>query len=456
MTGRSFLWFVLAGAVTLTGGCRSGMESAPGQGDFQAVVSKAGERVFPAVVYIRVVRRDLAEGKVNNQVVSGSGVLISPEGELLTNFHVIDKAQEIRCQLNDGSARTAVLVGSDKEIDLALLRLDRKSDGERFPFAKLSGCRSLQEGDFVMAMGAPWGLNRSVSIGIISCAARYLPENSQYSLWYQTDAAISPGNSGGPLVDTEGDVVGINTLGTLIGGNLGFTIPAPTILDVLPRLREYGRVNWAWFGFQLQPLRDFDRNIYFDYPEGVIVSGTEPGSPARKTGFLPDDRIVAVDGETVTVRTGEEMPGFRRKLGLLPFGETVRFTVVRNGKTMELATAPMPKGEVEGEELACSRWGLTFKAINRFDTPQHYFHRERGVYVFGVASPGNAAEAQIRTGDILTAVDGRPVETLTELREMYDRAVEHVEDSPRITLSLLRNGQMFQKVLDFSIDFDKE
>ncbi len=456
--GKAYLWGALAVAVALGGGCRNGGWQSSDNSNFQAVISQAGERVFPAVVYIRVVRSNLTDGKASNQVVSGSGVVISPQGEVLTNFHVIDKALEIRCLLNDGSARNATLVGADKEIDLALLQLSRNpgEDELRLPAAKLSRNKTLREGDFVMAMGAPWGLNRSVSIGIISCAARYLPENSQYTLWYQTDAAISPGNSGGPLVDTAGNVVGLNTLGSLIGGNLGFTLPTPTILDVLPRLREYGRVNWSWFGFQLQPLRDFDRNIYFNYPDGVIVSDTEPGSPARKAGFLPDDRITAMNGTPVTVRTGEEMPGFRRTLGLLPFDEPVRFTVVRDGKEQEIPVAPTPKGEVEGDELACPRWGLTFKVINRFDTPQHYFHREQGLYVFGVAFPGNAQDAGIETDDILIAVNGESVETISKLKTIYDRAVADVENAPRVTLSLLRNGQLIQKILDFSIDYDKE
>ena len=474
MTGKKYFGAVLIAALIQSGGCQSEKSvirldySDPDQsekwtnnvpgGDFQTVVSKAGKRVFPAVVYIRVVRSDLADGKASNQVVSGSGVVITPQGEVLTNYHVIDKALEIRCLLNDGSARTATLIGSDKEIDLALLRLDSTpEEGElNVPAAELSHSKTLQEGSFVMAMGAPWGLNRSVSIGIISCGSRYLPDNSQYTLWYQTDAAILPGNSGGPLVDTEGNVVGINTLGASVVGSLGFTLPATTILDVLPRLREYGQVNWAWFGLQLQPLRDFDRNIYFNYPDGVIVSGTDPGSPARKAGFLPNDRIVAMDGQKVTVHTIEEMPDFRRKLGLLPFGVPVRFTIVRNGETQEITVAPTPKGEIEGDELACPRWGLTFKAINRFDTPEHYFYRENGVYIFGVAQPGNAWRASISANDILTAVDGEPVETLADLKKIYERAVENVDNSPRVTLTLLRNGQMIQKVLDFSIDFDKE
>lgn len=411
--------------------------------------------MFPAVVYIQVVTGNLKSGRAQNDVVSGSGVLITPDGELLSNWHVVDKAQSIRCLLNDGRAFTAKVVGLDKDLDLSLLKLDLPEGTPPLPYAAIDYEDRLTEGDFVMAMGAPWGLNRSVSIGIVSCASRYLPEGT-YSLWYQTDASISPGNSGGPLVNTDGKVVGINTLGMLMGGTVGFSIPAPTIRDALPRLREYGKVNWAWLGFQLQPLRDFNRDIYFDFPDGVIVSGTEPGSPARKAGFLPNDRIVAIDGKPVTVGTNEEMPGFRRMLGLLPFGKPVAFTVVREGKTVVIDAAPVAKGEVEGEEVSCPRWGFTAKAINRFDTPNLHYYRNSGVYIYGVSDFGNAAQAELRPNDILVSIDGEPVNTPAELETLYRKAMERLDTNPKATFAVLRNGRMIQRVMDFSNDYEKE
>ena len=251
-------------------------------------------------------------------------------------------------------------------------------------------------------------------------------------------------------------MVGINTLGMLMGGTVGFSIPAPTIRDALPRLREYGKVNWAWLGFQLQPLRDFNRDIYFDFPDGVIVSGTEPGSPARKAGFLPNDRIVAIDGKPVTVGTNEEMPGFRRMLGLLPFGKPVAFTVVREGKTVVIDAAPVAKGEVEGEEVSCPRWGFTAKAINRFDTPNLHYYRNSGVYIYGVSDFGNAAQAELRPNDILVSIDGEPVNTPAELETLYRKAMERLDTNPKATFAVLRNGRMIQRVMDFSNDYEKE
>ncbi len=445
-----FFTAVLGAGLLLAGGCAS---RDPG---FQGIVSGAKEKVFPAVVYIQAVSGNLKSGKAQNEVVSGSGVIISPGGELLTNFHVIDKAQKIRCQLEDGRAFPATVVGQDKDIDLALLKLELPSATPPLPYARLDRHGRLTEGDFVMAMGAPWGLNRSVSIGIISCSTRYLPDTGNYSLWYQTDASISPGNSGGPLVDTQGNVVAINTLGRLWGGAVAFSIPATTIADVLPRLRAYGGVNWAWFGLNFQPLRDFDRDIYFDYPDGVMVSGTEPGSPARKAGFLPGDRITAIAGEAVTVKTAEELPDFQRKLGLLPFDEPVKFTVFRHGREEFLSVAPVAKGELEGEEAACPRWGFTAKAINRFDTPNLHFYRNDGVYIYGIAPYGNAGRSNLQQNDILASIDGKPVVTLQDLKEIYEKALSNLDSRPRATFAVLRNGRLFQVVMDYSTDYEKE
>jgi S1-C subfamily serine protease len=443
-------------AALLPAGCsHQTSEPAPPAG-FQEVVTLATGRVFPAVAYISAVADNLENGKAEQNVVSGSGVLISPDGELLSNWHVVDKAQKIRCQLNDGRAFSARVIGKDKDVDLALLKLDVPAGSAPLPFAEIDRDGKLAEGDFVMAMGAPWGMNRSVSIGIVSCASRYLPDSSAYSLWYQTDASISPGNSGGPLVDTRGRVVGINTLAVMYGGNMGFSIPAPTVLDVLPRLRAYGNMNWAWFGLQLQPLRDFNRDIYFDFAEGVIVSGTEPGSPARRAGFLPNDRIVELDGKPVTVATDEAMPGFRRELGLLPFGEKVAFTVMRDGKRMTIETAPVAKGAVEGEENVCSRWGFTAKAINRFDSPNLYFYRNEGVYIFGTSRHGNAMRHGLRDNDIILSINGREIGTPGELNAAYRDAIANLETSSKATFAILRNGRKMQLVLDFYNDYDKD
>ena len=416
---------------------------------FQDTVKAASGKVFPALVYIKVVQGNMDSGRSSSASSSGSGVLISPDGEIVTNNHVIDKAQSIRCLLNDGRAFDAELIGCDKDTDLALLKLKLPEGTPALAFAEFAA-EPVQEGDFVMALGAPWGLNRSVSIGIISCASRYLAGHSLYSLWYQTDAAISPGNSGGPLINTQGLIVGINTLGMFSAGAVAFTIPGDTVKIMLDRFRKYRKANWAWFGLNLQPLKDFERNIYFDQPNGVIVAGTEPGSPADKAGFEVNDLLLAIDGCAVNAFTAEDLPAIYRKLGLTEFGKKLKFTVRRDNRIVDLECAAAEKGKVEGDEVACRGWGFTAKAINRFDTPELYFYQPEGVFVFGVENFSPAARSGLYKGDIILKINDQVIRSLSDLAYAYDRAVQISGDSPRTRMTIMRNGVTLQLVLYFS------
>jgi serine protease Do len=377
-----------------------------GKLDFRKVVRKSKEQVFPAVVYVKCVRKSLERGKKQSIQVSGSGVLISASGELLTNWHVVDKASEIRCLLYNGQAYYAETIGTDKDLDVALLQLKMPKDAKPLPHADLGFSSKLVEGDFVMAMGAPWGLTRSVSIGIVSCTGRFLDGNSEYSLWLQADASISPGNSGGPLINTLGQVVGINTRGAIYGGDLGFAVPSDTIKEILPRLRQLGDIDWSWTGLKLQAIRDFNRNVYFEDKEGVIVSSTEQSSPARLAGVMDSDRIISVNGKKLNGFTEESLPEIRRFLALLPFDKPAKFDMLRDGTKVAIDITPRKKGSVEGKELDCPRWDLTVKAINQFDNRDLYFHRKEGVFMFGIKYPGTASTALFDSNYIFLDIYG--------------------------------------------------
>ena len=424
--------------------------------DFREVVRRTTDKVFPSVVFVKCLRQSHEQGKKTSEEIWGSGVIISAKGELLTNWHVVDKATEIRCLLYDGRAMGASTVGTDKDTDLALLQLRLLDGVEAVPHANLGDSTVLKQGNFIMAMGAPWGLSRSVSIGIIACTDRYLEGGSQYNLWLQTDASISPGNSGGPLVNTQGEVVGITTLGALFGGNLAFAIPSETIKVILPQLRKHGKVNWSWTGLQVQPLRDFNKNMYFDFAEGVIVAGTDPESPARRAGIQPRDLILEIAGEKVTARTDEDLPAVRRLIGLLQKGQPASLKVLRKGKETIVRLTPREKGKVEGEELDCPRWDLTVKMINQFDNPDLYFHRKKGVFIYGIEYPGNASNADLRRQDIILKIDGEDIATLEDVKRIHKESLKDIEKKHRITFALLRNGLPRQVVLDFLYDYEKE
>ena len=431
-------------------------DEALAQLDFRQVIRAAKDKVFPAVVYIKVIQESHESGRKVSSEVAGSGVIISPDGDILTNWHVVDKAVEVRCLLYDGRAMTAKVVGSDKDTDLALVRLKVPADAGTVPHAVLGDSGVLMEGDFVMAMGAPWGLSRSVSIGIVSCTRRFLPLNSEYSLWIQTDAAISPGNSGGPLVNTDGEVVGINTLGVLFGGDMGFAVPSDTIRHIVGQIREVGRVNWSWTGLQLQPLRDFGRNMYFEGTEGVIVAEADPDSPAHEAGIRARDRLLKIGGQAVAALTEEDLPAVRRVLGLLPKNQPTRIDLVRGGQAMSVELVPREKGKVEGDQLDCPRWDFTVREINQFDNPDLFFHRKQGVFVFGVKEPGNAGIAGLRPLDILLKIDARDVTTLDDVRQLHKDALGHLAQRHRAIVTVLRNGLVRQVVLDYQRDYEKE
>ena len=422
--------------------------------DFRDTVADARKSVFPSLVYVRVISEDSMRGKMEKVQSSGSGVIVSAEGEFLTNHHVIDRATRIRCQLTDGSMYDAKVIGKDKDLDVALLKLEAP-EGSVFPAAKLSD-RHLDVGEVVLAMGAPWGLARSVSMGIISCNDRYLEGAGDYTLWYQTDAAISPGNSGGPLVDTRGEVVGLNARGNMSGAQ-GFTIPSSTISEVLPNLRAHGDAHWAWFGIDWQPLKDFERDTEFAATNGVIVAGTDPLGPARKEGLEPNDRVVAIDGVPVTALFREDIPAMNRLLARKGWETPVDFDFIRGGVLKSVRITATAKGAVEGEEIEFKRWGFTAKDVNRFDTPDlAFFVPDGGVFVSSISWDGNADNAGFKQRDIIRKWNGKDVKSAAELQTIYDEAMKNLDKVTQVGVDVLRKGRPAHLVLNYRTDPDKE
>lgn len=425
-------------------------------GSFQDVINNAKQKVFPAVIFIKCVRDPVEADMANPLDVSGSGVVISASGEALTNWHVVEKSRQIRCLLYDGTTCEAKIKGMDKDTDIALLQLQLDKNEPPPSFAVLGNSDSLKEGDFVMAMGAPWGLSRSVSMGIISCTRRFLPEKSEYSLWLQTDAAISPGNSGGPLVNSNGEVIGINTLSIIMGGDIGFSIPSGTVKLVTDQIRQHGHVKWSWTGLRLQPLKDFNRNIFFEGNEGVVVAEVDPKSPAAMADIRPRDRILSINDMPVKVFTEEDMPEVRRLLGMLPVQKPAELELLRQDKKMKVSLLPEEKGSVTGDEFFCPGWDLTAKTINRFDSPSLYHQKNQGVFVSGVKPFGNAMNAFLQVNDIILKVDDAEVKTLDQLKEVHKKSMEKKSGRPRLLMTVMRNRQVRQIVLDISKNKERE
>jgi serine protease Do len=353
----------------------------------------------------------------------GSGVLIDPTGVALTNAHVVEGADQVEVTMLDGTRYKARVVGADRRTDLAVLRLE--ADGKQFPFLPLGDSDRVQVGDWVLAVGSPFGLQATVTSGIVSAKARQIGAGP-YDDFLQTDAAINPGNSGGPLVNMRGEVIGINTAIVRGGSGIGFAIPASMARRISAQLIERGKVTRGWLGVTLQPLTpDLAASFGAEGQKGALVSEVTPDSPAAKAGLKSGDLILEVDGRRV------ENPGdLARAVGLADPGRKTKLTVWRDRqqKTVEVVLAEAP-GERQISRLGFDVRPLTpelARELNRRST--------EGVVVTRVEDGTAAAEAGLRRGDVIVEVNRQPVKNLAD----FERATRDIKKGERLTVRLER------------------
>src|SRR5579864_3917958 len=302
-------------------------------------------RVFPSVVRLDVAQEIYAEGKRTVQRGIGSGVIIDDEGRILTNFHVAGRAAEIFVTLYSKERVHAKLVGDDHWTDLAVVQMDVdevKSKKIAFRHAELGDSKHLIPGQDVMAVGTPFGLARTMTLGVVSNNERtFYPERmrideyetGEFSNWIQMDTPNNPGNSGGPLVDMTGKVVGINTRGG--GQNLNFAIPIDTAKEVIAKLLatssadKKGKVDRSDLGIELKPLQDLETFYDIDINRGVLVNSVDRNSPAEKAGVKSQDILLDINGKSVNVRFPEEIAAARKMIADLPIGSVAILTIKR-------------------------------------------------------------------------------------------------------------------------------
>ncbi|MDR9467632.1 DegQ family serine endoprotease [Marinospirillum sp.] len=348
----------------------------------------------------------------------GSGFIISEDGYLLTNNHVVENAEEIIVRLSDRRELVAELIGSDPSTDLALLKID----AEGLPVARLGDSDQLRVGEWVLAIGSPFGFEHSVTAGIVSAKGRALP-NETYVPFIQTDVAINPGNSGGPLFNLDGEVIGINSqIYTRSGGFMGlsFAIPMQVAMEVAEQLRENGRVSRGWLGVVIQEVnRDLAESFGLDRPQGALIANVDPDGPAAAGGIQTGDIILEVEG--MDIETSSDLPP---AVGRLNPGKEGEFVILRNGKRQELQVAvgerpenPSISGRSEEDEpAAAGRLGLQVEPLPA--ALKERWSVATGVQVVSVAPESPAAQAGIRRGDVLVSLAGRPVETPRQLAEL--------------------------------------
>ncbi len=422
----------------------------------EEVIQEAKDKVFPAVVFIKPIQREFRGGKMEKVQVFGSGVIISPEGFVVTNNHVAEKATDIKCVLSDKEEISAKVVGLDPETDLAVLKLnlsERRSTAQ-LPFASFGDSGKLRVGELVMAMGAPHGFERSVSRGIVSSLERYF-EFAPYNLWIQTDAAINPGNSGGPLVNIRGEIVGINARTMRGAENLGFAIPSEIAKNVAERIIRDGKVTRAWTGIRLQALKDFTKSSFIEAKQGVLVAGVDEESPAAEAGLRAGDIVCSVNGSPIQGMYETDLPAVERRLAELPTGRPARFEIHRAGSAFNAEVTPTVKGKQEGEDFECKRWDLTVKEITKFSEPFLSFQKPSGVYVQGVKPSGNARASGIFPFDVILSIGDRQVENLGDVRAAYEDSLKLERGKRKILFRLMRGGYKHLVVLDFEKDTER-
>jgi len=357
----------------------------------------------------------------------GSGFIVDKTGYILTNRHVVEGADEITVSIARKDFK-AKLVGRDARTDVALLKIDPPS--EPLTVLNLGDSDQTEPGEWVMAIGNPFGLGgNSVTVGVVSYKGRNMQLQSGTGVdMIQTDASINPGNSGGPLLNTRGEVIGINTLivthGLPQSAGVGFAVPINVAKEILPQLRDRGKVVRGWLGVQIVPLtEDLARTYRRANAKGAVITDVTDGSPAEKAGLKQDDVVIGVDGRNVN-----DNNDLSRYIASKAPGETVRLQVVRNGEerttSVTLGTFPEQGDEAEEDretgkvELGMTLRNLTPDIAERLEMPR----TARGVVVMDVEAGENAEDAGLQRGDVIVSVNGAPVDDVDAFRSAVERA----------------------------------
>jgi serine protease Do len=347
----------------------------------------------------------------------GSGFVISADGYILTNDHVVDGADEIKVRLSDGRNFTATVKGLDPKLDLALLKIEA---GDKLPVARLGDSGALKVGEWVMAIGNPFGLEQTVTVGIVSAKGRVIGAGP-YDDFIQTDASINPGNSGGPLFNTAGEVVGINTAIVASGQGIGFAIPINAAKSILTQLKETGHVSRGWLGVSVQLVtEDLAESFGLKEPKGALVAEVIADSPAEKAGIKRGDIILTFDGHEV-----DAINDLPRLVAATPAGKEVRLSVFRNGKTIEV-TATVGKLQEEREETetagaSSDRLGLNVADVTPEVAQRYGLQAGKGALITGVDPAGPAAASNLHPGDLILEVNGRETRSATAFRAEVEK-----------------------------------
>jgi Do/DeqQ family serine protease len=380
------------------------------------------------------------------EMAQGSGFIISKDGYILTNNHVVAGADKITVILSNKQQFKAKLIGRDPQTDIALIKID---DGNDLPTVALGDSSKLEVGEWVIAIGNPFGLSQTVTVGVVSAKGRDRVGINDYEDFIQTDAAINPGNSGGPLLNIRGQVVGINSaLYTKSGGymGIGFAIPINMVKAIEPQLKAHGKVVRGWLGVVIQ---DVDENLAKSFnlkkPEGILVSEVEAGSPAEKAGLKQGDVILKYNGRKL-----EDVNDLRNTVALTMPKTKVDLEIIRDGKpkditiTIGLQPANFGKQAMESDNGSSSltKFGLAFSNLTPDVEQQFGYKQDQGVVISQVAPGSPAAMAGLKPGLLVEEVNKQRVHNLRELAGVLKKS-----STPNRILLRVRNGNFSQYVV---------
>lgn len=342
----------------------------------------------------------------------GTGVIIDKDGHIITNNHVIGEADEVRVRLHDGRSLKAEIIGTDPRSDLAVIKIKASN----LKPAKMGDSDKLMIGEWVVAAGNPFGLDNTITTGIVSAKGRSISGGGQYEDYIQTDAAINPGNSGGPLVNLAGEVIGINTaIFSRSGGymGIGFAIPSNMVRHVKESLIKEGKVIRGWLGVGIQNLtRELAESFNYNSIKGALIGQIEPNSPAMEAGFQPGDIIVSFDGVEV-IDTNQ----LRNMVAAVRPGSSVKIAVIRDGRKKELSLSigELPSASVPviaGQQDSATELGLKVEALTTELARQLGTSITQGIVVTSVTPGSVAGRAGLQRGDIIISVDGMQISTV--------------------------------------------
>ncbi len=318
----------------------------------------------------------------------------------------------------------------------------------------------VQVGQYVLAMGSPLALSRSVSCGVISTTDRFFPGETRlpsgertgiYNNWIQTDAAINPGNSGGPLVDLDGKVIGINSRATMFANNIGFAIPINIVKEVAEQILDGGRVLRSWIGVRCQALQDLEGWFGTARNEGVLIASVATRSPAEEAGLRAGDIILKINDIPVSARFEEQLPDFYKKIADFPIGSKIRMTVQRGDEKISVNVTTHELGEIMGEDLECREWGFTVKAITKQMAVENQLDDTLGVYVAGVKRVGAAAEGNLNRGNVIKQINEKPV---NDFQQFYSRYIDLADSkADKVLLTVESSGNT--RYILLKVDYDE-